>query len=153
MVSSVAGKVLGLGLAAVLVASLTHASPQGASAAAAAPGQYATPSRGPIPRLDAFSQHVLERTGYGPDRWSQRRIAELGAEGYIREQLNPQSIDDSAFEARLAGYASLSMSYEDLRNKLLQLLPDRPREPAALGAAGSQAAPVHLQPPASSRRC
>jgi uncharacterized protein (DUF1800 family) len=39
--------------------------------------------------------HVLERLGYGGDEWTRARIAALGIQGYLNEQLNPASIDES----------------------------------------------------------
>jgi len=45
---------------------------------------------------DAIMQHhVLDRIGYGGDEWTRGRIATLGLQGYIDEQLNPASIDES----------------------------------------------------------
>lgn len=48
---------------------------------------------------------ALSRLGYGPDAWSRARIRELGISGYINEQLDPNSIDDSEFAPFLAPYA------------------------------------------------
>src|SRR5882672_2327581 len=39
--------------------------------------------------------HVLNRTGYGWNEWARDRMAALGIRGYIDEQLNPASIDES----------------------------------------------------------
>ena len=39
--------------------------------------------------------HVLDRTGYGTDDWSAARTATLGLQGYLDEQLDPDSIDES----------------------------------------------------------
>lgn len=58
--------------------------------------------------------HVLSRIGYGPDPWTRARIEALGVHDYIEEQLSPEAIDDSALEARLAVYPSLSMSMAEL---------------------------------------
>jgi hypothetical protein len=60
-------------------------------------------------------EHVLNRIGYGPDAWTRARIQALGVEGYIEEQLSPQTIDDSALDAGLAQFPSLTMSFEELR--------------------------------------
>jgi uncharacterized protein (DUF1800 family) len=40
--------------------------------------------------------HILDRTGYGWDEWSRDRITALGVQGYIDEQLNPATIDESS---------------------------------------------------------
>jgi hypothetical protein len=58
-----------------------------------------------LPTLEA---HVLARAGYGADAWSRQRIAALGVDAYLEEQLHPDSIRDDALDARLAGYTSLS---------------------------------------------
>ena len=49
--------------------------------------------------------HVLNRTGFGWDEWTRDRIAALGNQGYVNEQLDPTSIDESgntALNSRLA---------------------------------------------------
>jgi len=68
----------------------------------------------------ALAQHVLDRTGYGPDAWSFGRITTLGVEGYIQEQLSPETIDDSALEAALTALPSLTMSFSELRTNYPQ---------------------------------
>ncbi len=60
-------------------------------------------------------EHVLNRLGYGPDAWSRARIQMLGVAGYIQEQLSPETIDDSATDAELTQFPSLSMSFQELR--------------------------------------
>jgi uncharacterized protein (DUF1800 family) len=60
-------------------------------------------------------EHVLNRIGYGPDAWTRARIQALGVEGYIEEQLSPQTIDDSALDAQLAQFPSLTMTFQELR--------------------------------------
>jgi uncharacterized protein (DUF1800 family) len=44
----------------------------------------------------------LNRLGYGTNPWSDSRIRSLGITGYINEQLQPASLDDSALEAEIA---------------------------------------------------
>jgi len=63
----------------------------------------------------ARTAHVLDRLGYGPDGWSLARIAALGVQGYIEEQLHPETIDDAALDGLLAQYPSLGMSFNELR--------------------------------------
>ncbi len=60
-------------------------------------------------------EHVLDRLGYGPDAWTRARIQTLGVAGYIQEQLDWQAIDDSALDAALAQFPSLSMTFQQLR--------------------------------------
>jgi uncharacterized protein (DUF1800 family) len=47
-------------------------------------------------------EHVLNRIGYGPSPWALERMRVLGIQGYIEEQLNPQTLDDSGLEAEIA---------------------------------------------------
>ena len=50
--------------------------------------------------------HLLNRTGYGWSEWSRDRLASLGRDGYLNEQLAPSSIDESTnteLQTRLAG--------------------------------------------------
>ncbi|HUD70856.1 MAG TPA: DUF1800 domain-containing protein [Dongiaceae bacterium] len=54
----------------------------------------ARPLRG---KCDVIIQHhVFDRLGYGSDEWTRARLAALGLQGYIDEQLNPASIDESS---------------------------------------------------------
>jgi hypothetical protein len=60
-------------------------------------------------------EHVLNRIGYGADAWSRGRIQALGVEGYIEEQLSPETIDDGALAAELAQFPSLTQTFQELR--------------------------------------
>jgi hypothetical protein len=70
---------------------------------------YACPL--PLP----LAQHVLNRTGYGWNDDTRARLRELGVERYIREQLQPEDIDDGALETMLTRLPSLEMGFQDLR--------------------------------------
>ncbi len=61
-------------------------------------------------------EHVLNRIGYGPDAWSRGRIEWLGVRDYVEEQLQPETIDDSAFQARIAGLTALRLSWPELQD-------------------------------------
>ena len=61
-------------------------------------------------------EHVLSRIGYGPDAWSRRRIEWLGVHDYVEEQLHPETIDDAAFQARIAGLAAPRLSWPELQD-------------------------------------
>ncbi len=56
------------------------------------------------PPLDGAeqSEHALRRASFGPSPAEQQRIAQLGAAGWLEEQLHPESIDDRALDERLA---------------------------------------------------
>lgn len=59
-------------------------------------------------------EHVLDRLGFGADAWTRQRLRTLGVEGYVREQLDPASIDDPELDARLGELPSLAMSFREL---------------------------------------
>jgi uncharacterized protein (DUF1800 family) len=61
--------------------------------------------------------HALNRLGYGPRPGDVQRIKEMGIAKWIDRQLRPESINDSAAEARLSRFSTLSMSSEALLEK------------------------------------
>ncbi|MCP4005111.1 MAG: DUF1800 family protein [bacterium] len=65
--------------------------------------------------------HILQRIAYGPDEWTQARMAELGPCGFIEEQLHPETIEDGDFQAIMAErFDSLEMSFLELRQNYPQ---------------------------------
>src|SRR5271166_4013888 len=58
--------------------------------------------------------HSLNRLAYGPRPGDIERIKQLGLAKWIDQQLNPNSIDDSAVEARLQIYPTLQMPTSQL---------------------------------------
>ncbi len=68
-------------------------------------------------------EHVLNRIGYGPDVWSIDRIGELRVRAYIDEQLHPDWIDDSDFEARIADLSAVQMSWRELQESYCATCP------------------------------
>jgi len=66
----------------------------------------------PITELSADEaiQHALSRLAYGPRPGDVGRIKQMGLSKWIDQQLNPNSIDDKAVEARLENYPTLRMS-------------------------------------------
>ena len=58
--------------------------------------------------------HVLNRLGYGPRPGDVERVEKIGVEAFVREQLNPESIDDPAVEPLLKDFDTLRMSSGDL---------------------------------------
>ncbi|MHB8499802.1 MAG: DUF1800 domain-containing protein, partial [Candidatus Acidiferrales bacterium] len=66
----------------------------------------------PITELSADEAilHALNRLAYGPRPGDVERIRQLGLAKWIDQQLNPNSIDDKALEARLEDYPTLRMS-------------------------------------------
>lgn len=62
-------------------------------------------------------RHALDRMGYGPDAYTVARIQALGLDGYIDEQLDPATIDDSAVESVIAStYPSQALSVVEVRD-------------------------------------
>ena len=66
----------------------------------------------PITELSAEEaiQHALNRLAYGPRPGDVERVKQMGLAKWIDQQLNPNSIDDKALEARLDFYPTLHMS-------------------------------------------
>jgi uncharacterized protein (DUF1800 family) len=66
----------------------------------------------PITELTADEAifHALNRLAYGPRPGDLERVRQMGLAKWIDQQLNPNSIDDKALEARLENYPTLKMS-------------------------------------------
>ena len=66
----------------------------------------------PITELNADEAilHALKRLAYGPRPGDIERVKQMGLAKWIEQQLNPNSIDDKAMEARLQDYPTLRMS-------------------------------------------
>jgi uncharacterized protein (DUF1800 family) len=66
----------------------------------------------PITELSADEAilHALNRLAYGPRPGDVERVREMGLAKWIDQQLNPNSLDDKAVEARLESYPTLRMS-------------------------------------------
>jgi uncharacterized protein (DUF1800 family) len=64
--------------------------------------------------VDEAVLHALNRLGYGPRPGDVERVKQMGLAKWIDQQLNPNSIDDHAVEARLNIYPTLKMSNSQL---------------------------------------
>ena len=66
----------------------------------------------PITELspDEAILHALNRLAYGPRPGDLEHVRQMGLAKWIEQQLNPNSIDDKAMEARLQDYPTLHMS-------------------------------------------
>src|SRR6266704_1221539 len=66
----------------------------------------------PITELnpDEAILHALNRLAYGPRPGDVERVRQMGLAKWIEQQLNPNSIEDKALEARLQDYPTLRMS-------------------------------------------
>ena len=58
--------------------------------------------------------HALNRLTFGPRPGDVDRVLAVGVDNWIAEQLNPDKIDDSALEARLAPYRTLRMTAAEM---------------------------------------
>jgi len=76
----------------------------------------------PITELstDEAILHALNRLAYGPRPGDLERVKQMGLAKWIEQQLNPKSINDSAVDARLTVYPTLTMSTV----QLMQQYPD-----------------------------
>jgi uncharacterized protein (DUF1800 family) len=70
----------------------------------------------PITHLteDQAILHALDRLAYGPRPGDVERIRKMGLEKWVDKQLDPNSIDDSALDERLASYPTVKMSPQEL---------------------------------------
>jgi len=88
------------------------------TAAAAAPAKDKKHKQDPaLKRLlitelspDEAILHALNRLAYGPRPGDLERVRQMGLAKWIDEQLNPNSIDDKAVDARLENYPTLHMA-------------------------------------------
>ncbi len=58
--------------------------------------------------------HVLNRIAYGPRRSDWQRAEELGPEGYVRWQLEPERIEDTELDAKLGELPTLTMDISEI---------------------------------------
>ncbi len=69
---------------------------------------------GPTLTEDQKIFHLLNRLGYGPRPSDLERVRRMGIEKYVEQQLHPETISDTAVEAKLADLATLRMSTGEL---------------------------------------
>jgi uncharacterized protein (DUF1800 family) len=79
----------------------------------------------PITELTADEAivHALNRLAYGPRPGDVERVRQMGLAKWIEQQLNPNSIDDKAMEARLQDYPTLRMTTAKLIDEYPQPKP------------------------------
>jgi uncharacterized protein (DUF1800 family) len=61
--------------------------------------------------------HALNRLTFGPRPGDVAGVEKMGLERWFELQLNPQKIDDSALEARLAAYPAMNLPLAELERK------------------------------------
>lgn len=67
---------------------------------------------------DARILHALNRLTFGPRPGDVAAVKAMGLNKWIEQQLNPEKIDDSALNARLAMYPAMQMSLPQLMEQL-----------------------------------
>jgi uncharacterized protein (DUF1800 family) len=85
-------------------------------AAAPAAQQIAAPETWGRPQPGAHPDivHLLNRVTYGPRPGEVERVARMGWDAFLDQQLHPEQIDDSALDARLAQFETLKLSSAEL---------------------------------------
>jgi len=63
---------------------------------------------------DQVVLHLLNRMAYGPRPGDVARVEKMGIVAWLRQQLQPETIDDSALERRLAAYPAMQMNLGEL---------------------------------------
>jgi uncharacterized protein (DUF1800 family) len=58
--------------------------------------------------------HALDRLTFGPRPGDAQTVAAMGVDKWIELQLHPEKIDNSAMQARLAGYRTLAMGSQQM---------------------------------------
>ncbi|HVQ40506.1 MAG TPA: DUF1800 family protein [Pyrinomonadaceae bacterium] len=97
--------------------------------------------------------HVLNRLAYGARPGDVERVKAMGLDNYIKQQLNPSQLDDSAVEAKLKNLPTLTMTTAQLYEKypqpqqLVRQLQRRGELPAELDLQKLQAAGAPQGPP------
>ena len=93
----------------------------------------------PITELSADEAvlHALNRLAYGPRPGDVARVKQMGLAKWIDQQLNPNSIDDHALQARLENYPTLAMS----ATRLIEDYPQPKQAAKEAAKAQAQAAP------------
>jgi uncharacterized protein (DUF1800 family) len=97
--------------------------PQAAFAATAAPS---APGTGALPkkpeRETPLTQqervlHALNRFTFGPRPGDVEKVEQMGLQRWFVQQLQPETIDDSAFEQRMQEYPALKLSQDELMKR------------------------------------
>ena len=89
------------------------------SAGSATTGQPPAPSvnlknaTGPMSN-DQVILHLLNRFAYGPRPGDVERVRKMGVSAWLKQQLQPETIDDSALDRRLDAYPAMKLSLDDL---------------------------------------
>ena len=61
--------------------------------------------------------HALNRFTFGPRPGDVEAVEKMGAQAWFLQQLQPEKIDDSAFEQRMKEYPALRLSHDELMKR------------------------------------
>jgi uncharacterized protein (DUF1800 family) len=76
---------------------------------------FAFPGRHSSPLTEKQkAEHALNRLTFGPRPGDLERVEAIGVKKWIDQQLNPEKIDDSLLEARLARFPAMHLSLQQL---------------------------------------
>src|SRR5277367_6279108 len=81
--------------------------------------------------------HVLNRITFGPRPGDVEAVEKMGLGNYIKQQLYPETIDDSAVEKQVAGFDLLQMSPEQLSQLYLEERKNNLKKQKQLAAAAA----------------
>ncbi|TMC57117.1 MAG: DUF1800 domain-containing protein [Chloroflexi bacterium] len=84
---------------------------------------------------------VLTRMTFGPRPGEVERVAQLGLDQYIEQQLHPEAIDDSAMDKLLEAFPSLTLTVAQLYENYPQAKPQPKPDPKATPNPNATPAP------------
>ncbi len=100
----------------------------------------------------ARALHVLNRLTFGPRPGDVDRVATMGVDRYIEQQLNPEKIKDDEVGRRLARFDVLRTSREDLARIYLEEQRARQQRQRAAGRDSARMDPDDPPPPGGRRQ-
>ena len=107
--------------------------------------------------------HVLNRLGYGPRPGDVERVERMGLAAYMRQQLHPETIDDSALQSDLAKFDTLTLGATELfqsfrqeqeanKQRQIERAEAEKKSATAMSGASTNAAATPDKPPAPAKR-
>jgi uncharacterized protein (DUF1800 family) len=122
-------------------------------AAVHASGASAVSQRTPDAGTTGEAEHALNRLAFGARPGEVDRVAKMGVDQWIDQQLHPERIPDAAVEAKLARYKTLTMSNDQIAKTFVQPFYEarRARKDKAKGDAAEEAQEMRKLIPAGQR--
>jgi uncharacterized protein (DUF1800 family) len=100
-------------LAAVLIAAMMPGHEAFAALASHQKKMSSAAAHSPL-TLNQQALHVLNRLTFGPRPGDVANLESTGIDAWVNRQLHPESIDDSALDARLSAYPAMQLSLQQL---------------------------------------